>query len=350
MITDIESQLALWQFDTILSFNPQTHLVINKNTNRLMIKKIMPEEAFGLHSRLSRLQNKNIAEIYDVIKNRHQCIILEQYIAGKTIQQLCDKKTFSEEAVKDIVFQLCNGLEALHEHNIVHRDLTPSNVMISDDGIVKIIDFGISRFEKDTSSRDTKILGTEGFAAPEQFGFKQSTAQTDIYALGVLINFMLTGHPISEVKYSGKMSEIIEKCTEIDTEKRYKSVSEIKNIFTKGKNTSGNIADKVIDSIPGFRTSNKKTRILAAVGYAFLIMFCITGYKNYCFNIWDGIYMTVLLIFLIFLPIIIFSNFLSFWDKIPFLKNSKKSTKSFIFNILGTVCIIIGLIMNSNLP
>lgn len=98
----------------------------------------------------------------------------------------------------------------MHKYSITHRDITPSNIIIGFDGVVKIIDFGISRLHKENAKHDTQVLGTEGYAAPEQFGFKQSDCKTDIYALGVLLNYMLTGHIPSEVMYrDGDVADII---------------------------------------------------------------------------------------------------------------------------------------------
>lgn len=168
---DIKYKFALWQFDVLMSFNDKTQLVVNTNTGKLMIKKDMPQEEFEIHQKLSNTHSRNILEVYDVVKNNHVCTVLEQYISGKTLEQFCEGKFITGKEVKNIVLQLCDGLEILHSNNIIHRDLTPSNIMISDDGTVKIIDFDISRTEKANVARDTRILGTEGFAAPEQFGF-----------------------------------------------------------------------------------------------------------------------------------------------------------------------------------
>lgn len=89
--------------------------------------------------------------------------------------------------------QLCQALAPLHRENIVHRDIKPENIVLGADSQVYLIDFGIARFEKAGRSADTTLLGTHGYAAPEQFGFCQSDARADIYSLGVVLNQVVTG-------------------------------------------------------------------------------------------------------------------------------------------------------------
>ena len=214
-MNEFEYKFSLWQFDVVTDFNRTTQLVRNRNTGRLMVKKIMPAYEFEVHNAVSKINNCHIAKVFDVITDRNACIILEEYVQGHTIEQYLSKGTFAEDYAINIARQICNGLSVLHKYSITHRDITPSNIIIGFDGVVKIIDFGISRLHKENAKHDTQVLGTEGYAAPEQFGFKQSDCKTDIYALGVLLNYMLTGHIPSEVMYrDGDVADIIKKCTE----------------------------------------------------------------------------------------------------------------------------------------
>ncbi|MGN0537658.1 MAG: serine/threonine-protein kinase [Acutalibacteraceae bacterium] len=346
MSIDINSAFELWQFDVLSSFNDRTQLVVNRNTNQLMIKKVMGEEEFEIHQKLARINHVNIIRVYDVIRDNHICTVLEQYVVGRTLEQLCMERILSEKEVKNIILQICCGLKTLHENNIIHRDLTPSNIMLSDDGVVKIIDFDISRTEKDNSVRDTRILGTEGFAAPEQFGFGQTNSQTDIYALGVLINFMLTGGKLpSEEMYSGKMSVIIQKCIQIDRNKRYKSVDEIVRALKRGRGYGVSIVDRIFDNIPGLRSPKISAKIFSLLGYMFIFVFSYMCYDVFGKNTDRIIYITKDLILMFWVPIILFSDFMSFQERIPFLRNIKKSNKRFIFGLLAVISIITSIIM-----
>lgn len=127
-----------------------------------------------------------------------------------------------------ILRALCDALEALHSHGFVHRDIKPENVMIDDHGQVKLIDFDAARAFDGIKSHDTVILGTVGFAPPEQFGVAQSDPRSDIYALGVLFNVMLTGAHPSRKLAAGKAGRLILKCTQIQPGMRYASVAELR--------------------------------------------------------------------------------------------------------------------------
>ena len=100
--------------------------------------------------------------------------------------------------------------------------------MITSGGIVKIIDFDAARIFKQGKSADTKIIGTVGYAAPEQMGLAQSDERTDIFAVGILMNVMLTGEHPGRRMYKGKLAKIIEKAIRVDPLKRFANTSELK--------------------------------------------------------------------------------------------------------------------------
>ena len=130
--------------------------------------------------------------------------------------------------VRKITVKICDGLTVLHKNGIIHRDITAKNIIIGVDGNVKIVDYGISRIIKDSQGTDTEILGTVGYAPPEQFGFLQTDIRTDIYSVGVLMNYMLTGAFSKEVKYNGKMKNVLNICLNLRPEKRYSSTENLK--------------------------------------------------------------------------------------------------------------------------
>lgn len=115
--------------------------------------------------------------------------MLEEFIQGDTLGFLLQDALFFPEETKKIVRQVCRALWVLHSIGAVHRDVKPENIILRGDNAV-LIDFDAARFHKPENSADTQILGTTGFAAPEQYGLSQSDIRTDIYALGVLINVM----------------------------------------------------------------------------------------------------------------------------------------------------------------
>ena len=122
---------------------------------------------------------------------------------------------------------ICDALEFLHSLNIIHRDIKPQNIIIDENDKAVLIDLQAARNIADKQKKDTVNLGTVGYAAPEQYGVHQSIPPTDIYALGVLLNEMLTGAHPSINTPTGKLGRIIKKCTETQIYKRYQTVSSL---------------------------------------------------------------------------------------------------------------------------
>ncbi len=344
MMTEFEYKFYLWQFDVVANFNRTTQLVRNRNTKQLMIKKIMPASEFDLHITISKLNNEHIAKIFDVIIDRNACIILEEYVPGNTVEQMISKGVFSENYAINVARQICDGLSVLHKYSITHRDITPTNIIIGNNGVVKIIDFGISRFHNANASHDTQVLGTEGYAAPEQFGFKQSDSKTDIYAVGVLLNFMLTGHLPSEVMYrNGDIAEIIKKCTEFNVEKRFETIEDL-NAALKRKRVYGfNFADNFLENFPGFRSKKKGVRIFAIIMYAYMFLWIANMYRTYCpQNLLNIFPVTLISIMMFIIPIAFFSNIFGFQNCIPKIRDLNKTARRIIFFSLAVVSIFVG--------
>lgn len=172
--------------------------------------------------------HENISNIYEVYKTENSVVVLEEYIDGQTISEYLEDGLYTVSGVKAVVSKLCDALSFLHSHNIIHKDIKPENVMIDSSGNVKLIDFDAARIYKYQQSEDTRILGTTGYAAPEQYGLNQTDERTDIYALGVLMNVMLTGEPPERKLHNGKLKKVIVKCTQTIPDNRYQSVAELK--------------------------------------------------------------------------------------------------------------------------
>ena len=163
-----------------------------------------------------------IVTIYSVYEKEGHFYINEEWIRGESVEEhLYLQGPFSKDEVIRYAMDLCQGLQWFHKHNMIHRDVTPANVIISEEKKAYLVDPGILREVKKNQTNDTQILGTPGYAAPEQFGFTQSDARTDIYALGVLINQMTTGKmPKEALPKDRRLRKIVTKCTQISAEKR----------------------------------------------------------------------------------------------------------------------------------
>jgi len=192
---------------------------------------------------LIRLSHPNLPSIIDVIDNGDTFLIIMDYIEGVSLNDVLDSGgAQTQEDVVDWARQLCDVLGYLHSRQppIVYRDMKPANVMLKPDGSVMLIDFGTAREFKDYSVADTTCLGTQGYAAPEQFGGQgQTDGRTDIYCLGATMYHLITGHNPCKYPYemspirkwdpslSSGLEEIILTCTQRNPNERYQSCEEL---------------------------------------------------------------------------------------------------------------------------
>ena len=144
---------------------------------------------------VSNLSHPNIVEVYDVGEEDGNYYIVMEYIEGKTLKQILQKRgALTLNEVIDIMTQLTDGLAHAHEAYIIHRDIKPQNIMIEDNGLVKITDFGIAMALNSTQLTQTNsVMGSVHYLPPEQANGKGSTVKSDIYSLGILMYELLTG-------------------------------------------------------------------------------------------------------------------------------------------------------------
>ena len=174
---------------------------------------------------------------------------------------------------------ICEILEGLHSNNppLIHRDIKPTNIMISEFGNVMLLDFNAAKYQSGQKGResDTVLLGTQGYAAPEQYGFGESSPKTDIYSLGIVLKEAVQ----SLNAYDGSFDAIIEKCTRIDPSKRYRSVTDLKKALigiTGGERPQKPKEDQVNKWLPpGFRTLKIWKMIIALPVYALIALLTI---------------------------------------------------------------------------
>ena len=185
-------------------------------------------ESITIYEELVNIKCSEIPEIYDVLYLENGIIMLEEFIDGITVAQGLESGCYKYSGAKKVIKSICSALTILHKMNCVHRDIKPENVMIEKTGRVVLIDFNASR-KISNSKKDTVILGTIGYASPEQYGITQSDTRSDIYALGILLNVMLTGKHPSEKIAKGKAARIIRKCTCVNPDERYQTVEKLSN-------------------------------------------------------------------------------------------------------------------------
>ena len=176
-----------------------------------------------VYRRLLSCSCRYLPLVYEAAEQDGENIVIEEFVQGDTLDFLLKEALFSPQETKQTIKQLCQGLWVLHSIAAVHRDIKPENVILRGSDAV-LIDFDAARLHKPEAEADTQILGTTGFAAPEQYGLGQSDTRTDIYSLGVLMNVMLTGQHPSKQLAEGRLGRVVQRCTQVNPAKRYKDV------------------------------------------------------------------------------------------------------------------------------
>lgn len=215
---------------------------------RWAVKQILPQHELGLRideeaAMLVSLDHPRLPRIVDFFPDEQNGVmyLVMDFIEGITLETYLRKSgIISEDTLRDIARQICEGLHYLHtrEPPIVYRDLKPSNIMMEDTGELRFIDFGTARSYKPENEEDTVMLGTIGFAAPEQYTGKQSDQRTDLYALGAILLYLassgkftdgvqLNNQPNFRKDLSAAFSGMVRKLLRYEPAERYGSAWEV---------------------------------------------------------------------------------------------------------------------------
>lgn len=189
----------------------------------------------------ARLSHVSIPKVIDYFTLNDTHYIVEELVEGESLLSKMNSKRVSMKDVVPIAIKICDVLEYIHSEGIVYRDLKPDNIMMKPDGTLKLIDFGIARIYKKGKTKDTIIIGTPGYASPEQYGTSQTDFRSDIYSLGALMHHMVTGRDPREkpfnfdspssmgIKISNYLENIIMKALSLKPEKRYAGAEQMKS-------------------------------------------------------------------------------------------------------------------------
>ncbi|ALS00158.1 hypothetical protein ATZ33_01820 [Enterococcus silesiacus] len=347
-------------------------LVRKKDTKEFFVKKCYPLYLADNLITLQKIKQINLPKIQEVVLEEGQLYLYEEFIHGKTLTEIINSSEIMEtKTILNLILALLDALIALHSEDLVHRDVKPGNIMLTNDGMLKLIDFDAVRVFAGTKETDTVQLGTVGFASPEQFGFAQTDARSDLYAVGVVINICsIKDYPKNQLSTDPFLHDIIVKATRLDPKNRYQSAIEMQadvkekwNLLHAGTIEfveSGKFIKKTIKNnnvkielkppkideeaiiasgqqdantpirsflrkyVPGFRTG-QPWKITVAVIYYVFVGIGLPG------NIYEGrtviqkLLLTLEGSILFILPVLLFTNFMNFHKKIPLL-NSKKNT------------------------
>ena len=259
-------------------------LIRQPSTGRILTGRRVTPDQKDVYARIQQQEIPHVPFVRDIIPEADgQYLVLQDYVQGISLEEiLADRHFLSYPEAAHIGVQICQALEGLHTFGIIHRDVKPANIMVTEDNTAYLIDFDISRTRKDDQRSDTEILGTQGYAAPEQFGFQQTDARADIYSLGVLLNQMCTSVFPQVQLADPPLSRIIQKCTEIDPKKRYPNAASVRKALemaypeTKTEFVPPPISEnKHKVGVPGFRSGNSFYILIAVLGYGIFAVFAL---------------------------------------------------------------------------
>lgn len=182
-----------------------------------------------VYQKLQSYDHPHIVRVYAIFENYDELIVIEEYLNGTLLK---DELQRAETSTKlKWFYEICEGVQVLHKENMIYRDIKPENIMIIRNCAI-LFDFDIAK-QLYTTYGQTTMIGTTGYASPEQYGFSKTDKRSDIYALGILLNELIVGkHPKEELA-SEPYKDIIKTCTALDPNQRYQSIEEVMYCLNK---------------------------------------------------------------------------------------------------------------------
>ena len=283
MTLEEEYRLSCYEELTTLDDHEHIYLVKHKLSGEIFVKKVLQRFSFDVYEQLMKLHLPGIPQIHDMILDHDHLILIEDYIHGQTLEQmLANDTTISETNACKIILKLCEILKNLHTLTppIIHRDLKLSNIILLHDDSLYIVDFDTARYYESGQEEDTQLLGTKEYAAPEQYGFGQSDTRSDIYALGIIFNRLLTGQYPKHQLSDGHFKSVIEKCIRWEPDERFQTVDELLVALNHCISPDENLKRDSISTFnltpPGFRTRTFWKMLVALMGYLSCFYCCAT--------------------------------------------------------------------------
>lgn len=222
-----EDVLELSRYEEIERIGERGNVLLcrDKESGEKVIKKLLDVYDMSVYEYLKENPIKGMPKIKGFFVGDNRLAVIEEYVGGRTLESRLQEELIPQKKAVAIVRGLCEILDSLHNlpKPIIHRDIKPSNVIMSEDDTVYLLDMNIAKWYDPEKSDDTHHMGTEYYAAPEQagYGMKASSPKSDIYAVGMLLNVMVTGVFPKERMPDGPLREIIERCISLDAESRY---------------------------------------------------------------------------------------------------------------------------------
>ena len=226
--------------------------------------------------------------VYECEREGDTLTVVMEHVEGGTLRDMAQPNTYGIDLAKRVMPELCDAVSELHESfdsPIIHRDVKPSNVIISEHRLT-LIDLGIARVFHEDASRDTVRYGTPGYAPPEQFGYGQTSIRSDVYALGMTLAFCLTGQdPTSELRENGfrdphipvLLQSVLVRATQFDPARRHTSARELKEDFERAVLGKPALGGKANEKPQRFTLLGRIWNLLVIGVWAVMLVACSVG-------------------------------------------------------------------------
>lgn len=297
-MTELERLCEEALYEEVQNMGDGKSIVRDVPTGRLLYKKVLDVYNLQVFAYLKEHRSRSVPKIESFREEDGKLVVIEELVQGRTLENLLEQaedesrpegRRQDEKSLEDakrkkdpekdsdngsgvlpfnerirILTEICDGLTFLHgaEPPIIHRDLKASNIMLTEDGVVKIIDYDAAKVYISGEEKDTVLMGTHGVAAPEQYGFAASDVRTDIFALGKLVDRMLPDNTDA--------ARIVDRATHIDPKKRYASAAQMRDQIVRIREHTAPLDSRLEKIIPGYDPRKKGQRAAARAAIAAL--------------------------------------------------------------------------------
>lgn len=312
-------------------------IVMDVQSMRMCVRKLLDVYNPDVFVWLKEHHHPNLANVLGFEMREGKLAVLEEFIEGNTLEKELEDGNLSEEEKLSVLCDVLSAADFLHNADpaIIHRDIKPSNIILDKEKRAYLADYDAAKIYHPEESRDTVLIGTQGSAAPEQYGFKSSDQRTDIYALGMLMKELFPGEAWAE--------PIIEKATKMDPEDRYANVKLMADQLRRRKSIpSFRSSSRKTVNIPGFRTGKPWKAIAALLCY--IALFLIWYFAQIRGD--DGVLISgpvligykVMMALIIFSEIDLFTDWTHFFKKsFPWLSAEKLSVRIIAYIVIGAM-------------
>ena len=323
------------EYRELYHYDDKRSLVIDEKTGDVCMMKRLLHYDESVYAYLSSNKNIHVPAILAYWKDdNNNLIVIEEFVQGNTFDVLINDRTMPDKTKLNYFLELLDGLAFLHNapNPIIHRDLKPSNIMVTEKGELYILDYDAAKIYKPDSSGDTTYLGTDGVAAPEQYGFMQSDPRSDVYAVGKML--------MASFPNNARIQKIAAKASSFDPNNRYTDARELSDVLSR--RISPNLKLKSLFPPPGFRSRTLWKMILATIAYIYLISIMIGFHASD-----DPMINTacqIMAVLLIIISIDICTSWSGIFDVLPFVTHKNFFLRS-LFKLIFIICTFIVLVI-----